>query len=59
MADIFVAACFLAFLSFNNLNIGIQTESTTLIGLYFFLGYCLLSIGTYFILKRTKLDNLD
>ena len=59
MADIFVAACFLAFLSFNNLNIGIQTESTTLIGLYFFLGYCLLSIGTYFILQRKKLVNLD
>jgi hypothetical protein len=46
MADVFVAATFLAYLSFNNLSTGISTESHTLIGLYFFLGYCLLSIIT-------------
>ena len=46
MADVFVAAIFLAFLAFNNLQTGIQTESNTLLGLYFFLAYCVLSIGT-------------
>lgn len=55
MADVFVAACFLAFLSFNNINVGLKTESSTLPGLYFFLGYCLISISTYFALKSIKL----
>lgn len=59
MADIFVAASFLAFLSFNNINVGIQTESTTLPGLYFFLGYCLISIGTYYLVKKNKLVHID
>ncbi len=45
MADVFVAAVFLAFLAFNNMQTGIQTESKTLIGLYFFFAYCVLSIG--------------
>lgn len=44
MADVFVASCFLAFLSFSNLNVGIDTESNILFGLYFFLSYVLLSI---------------
>ncbi len=52
MADVFVAACFLAFLSFNNLSMGIKTESSVLIGLYFFLGYCVVSIATYFIIQQ-------
>ena len=44
MADVFVAACFLAFLSFYNMNAGVDTEATTLPGLYFFLTYVVLSI---------------
>ncbi len=44
MADVFVAAVFLAFLAFNNMETGIQTQSRTLIGLYFFLTYVLLSV---------------
>jgi hypothetical protein len=44
MADVFVAACFLAFLSFYNLNVGIETESNTLIGIYFFLFYVVISM---------------
>ncbi|MEN8928833.1 MAG: paraquat-inducible protein A [Flavobacteriales bacterium] len=52
MADVFVASSFLAFLSFNNLNVGMKTESSTLLGIYFFLGYCLLSIATYFVIKK-------
>lgn len=66
MADVFVAACFLSFLSFNNLSIGIKTESSVLVGLYFFLGYCIISIATYFIIqkkiettKETEINSLD
>jgi hypothetical protein len=44
MADVFVAACFLAFLSFYNMNVGIETESSTLIGIYFFLLYVIISM---------------
>ena len=52
MADVFVASCFLAFLSFNSLSAGLKTESSTLFGIYFFLGYCLLSIASYFIIQK-------
>ena len=44
MADVFVAASFLAYLGFSNMNTGVQTESHTLIGLYFFFSYVILSI---------------
>lgn len=44
MADVFVAGCFLAFLSFSNMNVGIDTESKTLIGIYFFFSYVVLSL---------------
>lgn len=44
MADVFVASCFLAFLSFSNMNVGIETESKILFGLYFFFSYVILSI---------------
>ncbi|MCU0437380.1 MAG: paraquat-inducible protein A [Raineya sp.] len=44
MADVFVVAVFLSFMSFNNFNTGISTKSDTLIGFYFFLAYCMLSI---------------
>jgi hypothetical protein len=57
MADVFVAAMFLAFLSFYNMNTGLDTESRTLVGLYFFLTYCVLSISsTYFIKLVLKKD---
>ncbi|HAS42046.1 MAG TPA: hypothetical protein DCS93_16315 [Microscillaceae bacterium] len=55
MADVFVAAIFLAYLSFQNMNSGISTESNPLLGAYFFLAYCLFSISsTYFIQKSIK-----
>lgn len=44
MADVFVAAIFLAFLAFSSMESGVQTQSRTLIGLYFFLGYVVLSV---------------
>lgn len=51
MADVFVVAVFLAFLAFSNMQVGIQTESKVLFGLYFFLGYCILSIWSTAYLK--------
>ncbi|GJM35321.1 MAG: hypothetical protein DHS20C18_43220 [Saprospiraceae bacterium] len=48
MADVFVVALFLGFLAFNNMQTGIQTESSVLIGLYFFLAYVVLSILSSF-----------
>jgi len=44
MADVFVASSFLVFLSFNNMNVGVQNDSKVLFGLYFFLGYVVISI---------------
>ena len=44
MADVFVAACFLSFLSFNNMSNQIETESHSLLGLYFFLSYVVVSL---------------
>lgn len=53
MADVFVVAVFLAYLAFSNMQVGITTESNVLPGLYFFLGYCLLSIlSSHLILKK-------
>jgi uncharacterized paraquat-inducible protein A len=46
MADVFVVATFLSYLSFSNMNSGIDTEAKTLVGLYFFLAYCILSIAS-------------
>lgn len=49
MADVFVVAAFLAYLSFKNMNTGIDTEANTLFGLYFFLTYVILSIAVSYI----------
>jgi hypothetical protein len=46
MADVFVVATFLSYLSFSNMNTGIDTEANTLVGLYFFFAYCILSIAS-------------
>lgn len=52
MADVFVAASFLAFLSFNSMTTGIQTEAVTLLGLYYFLSYCVLSIASMTLIEK-------
>lgn len=52
MADVFVIATFLSYLSFNAMSTGIQTRSSSLPGLYFFLGYCLVSLMAAFLCKR-------
>lgn len=58
MADIFVAAIFLAFFSFHSMNVGIQTSSETLIGLYFFFGYAIISIlASIMIWMATRKEN--
>jgi hypothetical protein len=59
MTDVFVAAVFLSFLSFQNLNTGITTESTILPGLFFFLGYCVLSlISAHLTAKHIQISRL-
>lgn len=52
MADVFVASMFLAFLSFQNMNSGVDTESNTMMGLYFFFTYVVLSIASTLLMKR-------
>ncbi|MBX7095462.1 MAG: paraquat-inducible protein A [Flavobacteriales bacterium] len=59
MADVFVAACFLAYLSFYNMNTGISTEANTLPGLYFFLAYCVLSIISSMYLEKAVEKELE
>ncbi|KOY86791.1 hypothetical protein AD998_12140 [bacterium 336/3] len=54
MADVFVVAIFLSFMSFNNFNTGISTKSDTLIGFYFFLVYCMLSIYAGIVAQKHK-----
>lgn len=57
MADVFVVSVFLAYLAFSSMQVGINTESKVLLGLYFFLGYCLLSIySSHIILSNRQLN---
>ncbi len=56
MADVFVAGIFLSSLAFRNMNPGLQTDSRVLPGLYFFLAYCLLSIGSSMMIGRYMAD---
>jgi hypothetical protein len=44
MADVFVASAFLAYLSFHNMNVGIDTETQMLLGLCFFFSYVMGSL---------------
>ena len=52
MADVFISAVYLAVFSFANMNVGVDTESNTLIGLYFFLAFVILSILSGQFLKQ-------
>ncbi len=54
MADVFVVAMFLAFLAFNNMQTGLQTETNVLVGLYFFFAYVVLSIFSSYWLESQK-----
>ncbi|MCR9173575.1 MAG: paraquat-inducible protein A [bacterium] len=50
MADVFVVALFLAFLSFSNMSPGVTMDAKILFGMYYFFVYVLLSIGLGFFL---------
>ena len=56
MADVFVSAVFLAVFSFTNMNEGIDTSAQTLIGLYFFLAFVILSIVSGLFLEQMFTD---
>ena len=51
MADVFVVAAFLAFLSFSNMSPGLTMDAKILFGLYYFFGYVMLSIVLGFFLN--------
>jgi uncharacterized paraquat-inducible protein A len=53
MADVFVASVFLAFFSFSNMSLGVETGSSALIGLYFFVAFVVFSIFSGYFLKGT------
>ncbi len=58
MADVFVAGAFLAFLAFNNMNTGVRTESHTLLGLYYFFSFVIISVLSSYAVEthfKTKL----
>jgi len=59
MADVFVVAVFLGFLAFGNMQVGVPTQSQVLPGLYFFLGYCVLSVGISQSLTGSQERNSD
>lgn len=52
MADVFVVASYLTFLSFSNMDSGAQTEATIMIGLYYFLAYVILAITSTIIMSK-------
>jgi len=61
MADVFVAGAFLAFLAFNSMNTGVRTESHTLLGLYYFFAFVVLSVLSSYSVEahfKTKLPEI-
>jgi len=59
MADVFVVGAFLSYLSFSNLSPGVDVEANVLFGLYFFLGYVLISIILGEALKRSIKESVE
>ncbi len=59
MADVFVVGAFLSYLSFSNLSPGVDVEANVLFGLYFFLGYVLISIILGEVLKRSIKESME
>jgi uncharacterized protein YpmB len=53
MVDVFVAASWLAYFSFANTEMAIETGSSTLIGLYFFTAFVIFSIVSGIYLKKS------
>ncbi|MDB3904984.1 paraquat-inducible protein A [Crocinitomicaceae bacterium] len=53
MADVFVIGAFLSYLSFSNMNPGVDVEANIVFGLYFFLFYVIISMVLGELLKRS------
>ncbi len=58
MADVFVVAAYLVFFSFTTINVGAQTESYVLLGLYFFAVYVLLGVFSSYPIKKVMKSEL-
>ncbi len=58
MADVFVVALFLAYLSFSNMSPGVTMDAQILFGMYYFLAYVILSIGLGFLLDASIKERL-
>lgn len=52
MADVFVAAAFLSFLSFQNMSDQVETDSRVLPGLYYFIAFSVLSIASSMFVEK-------
>ncbi len=52
MVDVFTSAIFIAYFSYSNMNVGVDTGAETLIGLYYFIGFVVLSINSGQYLKK-------
>lgn len=52
MLDVFTSAIFIAYFSYSNMNVGVDTGAETLIGLYYFIGFVVLSINSGQYLKK-------
>ena len=60
MADVFVVSAFLSYLSFANMSAGVDMDAKVLFGLYYFMGYVVLSIFLGLLLDRSikvRIDN--
>ena len=53
MADVYVVGAFLSYLSFSNMNPGVDVEANIVFGLYFFLSYVIISVFLGGVLKRS------
>lgn len=53
MADVFVIAAFLSYLSFSNMSPGVSMDAKILFGLYYFIGYVVLSICIGYLLDAS------
>lgn len=58
MADVFVVSAFLAYLSFSNMSPGVEMDAKVLFGLYFFMGYVVLSILMGILLEKSIKENI-
>jgi uncharacterized paraquat-inducible protein A len=59
MADVFVVSAFLAFLSFANMSAGVEMDAKVLFGLYYFMGYVILSIFLGMLLDRSIKSRIE